>query len=167
MGPVLPDERALLAALERRPQGPAAQGERGEGSMYVCARAVGGNKHSQAHSSPRRPGPPSPTPQRKAAEQLGMSDEELEERLQRLLLLLPDIRQKLASMRPQLVAALAAQVDEMPGTAGERSCGCAVWLGRGRLASVNACVQVGQRTLPPPSRACRAGPSWLQAASCS
>lgn len=52
---------------------------------------------------------------RKAAEQLGMSDEELEERLQRLLLLLPDIRQKLASMRPQLVAALAAQVDEMPG----------------------------------------------------
>ncbi|KAI7840361.1 hypothetical protein COHA_005906 [Chlorella ohadii] len=52
---------------------------------------------------------------RKAAEQLGISDEELEQRLQRLLLLLPDIRQKLSSMRPQIVAALAAQVDEMPG----------------------------------------------------
>ena len=54
-------------------------------------------------------------PQRKAAEQLGMSDEELDERLHRLLLLLPDMRQKLASMRPQLVAALAAQVDQLPG----------------------------------------------------
>ena len=69
---------------------------------------------------PTSPWPALLHPQRKAAEQLGMSDEELEERLQRLLLLLPDIRQKLASMRPQLVAALAAQVDEMPGAPGEQ-----------------------------------------------
>ena len=53
-----------------------------------------------------------------------MSDEELEERLQRLLLLLPDLRQKLASMRPQLVAALAAQVEQLPGGGGQRAWQC-------------------------------------------
>lgn len=86
---------------------------------------------THAHpAAPRHSWPP----QRKAAEQLGISDEELDERLQRLLLLLPDIRQKLASMRPQLVAALAAHVDQLPGAGtadGVMSC----WLVGGAVQS--------------------------------
>lgn len=70
-------------------------------------RAAGHEGHAPCHA-------PHPL-QRKAAEQLGVSDEELDERLHRLLLLLPDLRQKLASMRPQLVAALAAQIEQIPG----------------------------------------------------
>lgn len=51
---------------------------------------------------------------RVAADELGISDEEMEARVQRVQLLLPDIRQKLASMPPKLVARLAAQVEQLP-----------------------------------------------------
>lgn len=51
------------------------------------------------------PGEPPPIPsslQRKAADELQMVEEEVESRLARVQLLLPDIGGKLASMRPQV-----------------------------------------------------------------
>jgi len=54
-----------------------------------------------------------------------------------LQVLLPDIQQKLASMRPQLVARLAAQVEQLPGEvmSGVSSLGgCAGGVGR-RMSS--------------------------------
>eukprot|EP00887_Chlorella_sp_A99_P001437 scaffold8.g1437.t1 len=53
--------------------------------------------------------------QRVAADRLGLSDEEVEARLARLLLLLPTLRPRLVSMKPQTLAALVAQVDEVAG----------------------------------------------------
>ena len=53
--------------------------------------------------------------QRVAADELGVTEEEVEARLARVSLLLPDIQQKLGSMRPQLVAQLAAEVENLPG----------------------------------------------------
>lgn len=52
---------------------------------------------------------------RVAADELGIPDDELEGRLQKVQLLVPEIRQKLGGMRPQLVARLAAEVDNLPG----------------------------------------------------
>lgn len=52
---------------------------------------------------------------RVAANELGIPDDELEGRLQQVQVLLPEIRQKLGSMRPQLVARLAAEVENLPG----------------------------------------------------
>ena len=48
------------------------------------------------------------------ADRLGVSDEECERRLRQLTQLLPSLQQKLAGMRPQLLARLAANV---PGVA--------------------------------------------------
>lgn len=55
-----------------------------------------------------------PSLQRVAAGELGVADEELEARLERVLLLLPDLRSKLASMRVQVLARLAADVEVLP-----------------------------------------------------
>ena len=53
--------------------------------------------------------------QRVAAQQLGMSDEELSERLLRLTALLPGLRPRLAGMRPATLVGLAREVDEVAG----------------------------------------------------
>ena len=53
--------------------------------------------------------------QRVAAQQLGLPDEEVEARLQRLLTLLPALRPRLAAMRPATLAALARDVDAVAG----------------------------------------------------
>lgn len=52
--------------------------------------------------------------QRVAADELGIPDDELEARVARLALLLPDIPAKLPSMPPALVARLAAAVGDLP-----------------------------------------------------
>lgn len=55
-----------------------------------------------------------PSLQRVAADELDVPDAELEARLERVLLLLPDLRSKLASMRVQVLARLAADVELLP-----------------------------------------------------
>jgi len=50
-----------------------------------------------------------------AAQQLGMPFNEMEERLDRLALLLPDIGTRLASLRPALVAPLVRDLEQLPG----------------------------------------------------
>lgn len=49
-----------------------------------------------------------------AANELGIGDEELEARLVRLQLLLPDIQTKLAGMKARVVARLAGDVEQLP-----------------------------------------------------
>ena len=92
--------------------------------------------------------------QRVAADELGMADEELEARVARLQALLPDLAQKLPSMRPQLVARLAAAVDDLPARL--------VQLKQVRRAGAGAAsVCAALRCASPRRAACQWGCGWV------
>lgn len=78
--------------------------------------------------------------QRVAAQQLGLGDEEVDARLQRMLTLLPALRPRLASMRPATLAALARDADALAG----------------RLVQVRGATRVDRCV----ARTCTCGAAW-------
>jgi hypothetical protein len=83
-------------------------------------------------SPPKRgacPSPSLPPPRRQArlvgltaAQELGIPWPEMEARLDALASLMPDIGSRLATLRPQLVAPLVRDLEQLPGAAGGLSC---------------------------------------------
>lgn len=65
--------------------------------------------------TPALPCPRHPLSQRVAAEKLGLSEQELDQRLQEVYCLLPDLRARLANAPPDMVATLACSTQAIAG----------------------------------------------------